>query len=197
MEDTLVDRLPVYPLLTVACLVFLCNTLFSDFSFLLTTKIPPFYYKRVIIPVLLRCFECYLIVCLIISHCVNFNAFVSYLVAKSDASRGWAGNTKGWGCWEWNQREWWRCQPNLCPAEDASQTCALLKDQPMHVQKVELFLGTFSYRCVEPWGYLAKLIRKRSFRRLRQEDPRFEVSLIFLVSEILSQKNKKQNSTDC
>lgn len=36
----------------------------------------------------------------------------------------------------------------LMPAEDASQTCALLKDQPMHVQKVELFL--FGYRCVEP-----------------------------------------------
>lgn len=110
MEDTLVDRLPVYPLLTVACLVFLCNTLFSDFSFFLTTTTKNsffFYYKRVIIPVLLTCFKCYLIVCLIIPHCVNFNAFVGYLVAKSDASRAQAGNTKGWGCWEWNQREWW------------------------------------------------------------------------------------------
>lgn len=143
LEDTLVDRLPVYPLLTVACLVFLCNTLFSDFSFFLTTTkyLLFFYCKRVIIPVLLKCFKCYLVVCLIIPHCVNFNTFVGYLVAKSVASRAQAGNTKGWGFWEWNQREWWWCQPNLCPSEDASQTRALLKDQPTHVQKVELFLG--------------------------------------------------------
>lgn len=123
------DCLPVYPLLTFACLVLLCNTLFSDFRVFVTTKKSPFYYKRAVIPVLLRCVKCYLMVSLIILYCVNFNTFVDYWLQSQTPPGAGVGNRKGGAAGSGTKGS----------GGDASQTCALLrKGQPVLVQKVEL-----------------------------------------------------------
>lgn len=109
------------------------------------------------------------------------------MVAKSDTSRQQAGN-EGEAARRGGVGGSGGDQPSLRPAK--GQPCRITKRTRWNSLPVRHLV----WLC-QILGLFSKRTRNKSFRRLRQEDPKFEASLVFMVNETVSNK-KKKNSTD-